>query len=217
MSTKQTTNSTNTLNYDPTAKGAYTNLIGQGATALTDFIQNPLQSTFFNNMLGTAYKAAGQQGTARNSNIFGNLAASGMSGKALPGFTSSLLAAGSRATSANKSASLNSLLNTAYQARLGATGQAMSFQPLMTGSQGTSTTTTGGLGSWLPQLAGAAIGGVTGLGMRSVSGPSGMPSMAPAGLNPLTMNPQFGFPGNNGTMLNPFSLNQMPNSSAYGI
>lgn len=184
MSTKQQTQSSNQIQYSPTGTTAYNSLIPQSTSTLSDIQQNPLQSMFFQNLFGQAAKSIGTAGQAANKNIFGNLAASGMAGRSLPGYAASMLRANSRATSGQKAGAMTNLLNQAQALRYSAAGTGAAFQPLMTGSSGNQTTTTSGLGTWLPQLAGAAIGGVTsGLtgGLSSLSKVAGAAASAGGG------------------------------------
>lgn len=155
MSKKTTTNST--IQYNPTGMTAYNSLVPQFQNTVQQFMQDPLSSTYFNQNLGLQSKFLNQQGVARQQNITGNQAALGMGGRMLSGYAAGQSAAASRGTTGQVSNAFTGLLNNATAARQWAAGQAGAFRPLETGQN--TVQTQSGLGTWLPQLAGAAIGG----------------------------------------------------------
>lgn len=159
MSTQNKTQSTN--QYDPTSQGTFNQLQSGIGSNLQDFMSNPLQSSFFNTQLQMAQRANGNRMQAQNQALAQNATTGGFTGN-LPAFLQSQMQQNSRQLSANNSNSFNNLLLGANQLRFGATQSAMGYRPMQTGQ--TQTQTQGGLGSWLPQLAGAAIGGLTGMG-----------------------------------------------------
>src|SRR5271157_28019 len=162
MSTKTSTTSQNTLNYDPGSKGIYSGLQSSIGSTLSDFMTNPLQASYFNQAVGMGQKQISQQQSSLMGNVLNNFRTQGYTGAAPTAFAQSQMANIGRQTSGLQA---NNFLQNLMQARgmqLQATGMAQSYQPLLTGTSGQSTQTTGGLGTWLPQLAGAAIGGLTG-------------------------------------------------------
>jgi hypothetical protein len=164
MSKKTTTTTTN--QYDPTAKSAYDAQVAAGSNALLGEINNPTGNMFFQqqqqmqnlnnaNMFGSAQQALNQrlqqQGISPNSPLY-----------------QQQLGQLQRQQMAAQSQGYNQLLLNAGNLRQSAISSAMSFNPLQTGS--TQVQKTGGVGSWLPQIAGAAVGGVMGLATGGLSG-----------------------------------------------
>lgn len=160
MSTKNTTTSAGTFNQG--SMNTYNALQPGVQSNLQQFMTNPLQSSFFNTQLQMADKQNQAAFGANNSALLQNQAAGGSVGN-VNAYTQSNLLRNQRALSSANSNSFNNLLLGANQLRLGATQQAQSYRPLQTG--GTQTQTQGGLGSWLPQLAGAALG----VGMKALA------------------------------------------------
>lgn len=140
--------------------GVYGGLQGGIGSTLQNFMQNPLTSSFFNQRVGMGAKQISQQAAAGTQALLSNFRQSGMSGGTTNPFLQSMIARQGRATSGLQANNFLSQLFNANQLQLGATGMAQAYNPLMTG--GSSTQTKSGLGTWLPQLAGAALGGLTG-------------------------------------------------------
>lgn len=185
MSTKKKTTSTfnrkaeQKTTFDPGALAEYRKLTPLISQVLQDYMKDPRQATFFNQMIQMSNQQAGRTGQAMNRNLFQNQLAGGFSGNNMGAMQQSMLAANQRAVSGQKQGGFTNALLFAEQARRGATAQAQAFRPLQTGgtqtASGTSTSVsrTSGLGTWLPQVAGAAIAGVAGaLGGQNAS--SGM-------------------------------------------
>ena len=128
----------------------------QMAATLGNYMQNPLQSSFFQQMLGMANASSGQQGQTGMANLQRN--AIGMGGGSNP-YLQSLQAQQGRATSQQMAGNFGGLLQNAVGNQLSATNIARGFSPLQTGQ----TQQISGLGSWLPQLLGAGLGIGTGL------------------------------------------------------
>jgi hypothetical protein len=151
MSTKKVT----TNQYNAAGQSAYNQMMPQMSSALGGYMQNPLQSSFFQQMLGMSNASSGQQGQTQMSNLLRN--SQGMGGGANP-YLQSLQAQQGRATSGQMAGNFGGLLQNAVGNQLQATNIAHNFSPLQTGQ----TQTTGGVGSWLPQLLGGALGFATG-------------------------------------------------------
>lgn len=191
MSTKKTTDQTqsqtSTINYNPAGMGTYNAFQPLIQSNLTEYMKNPLQSSFFAQQAGLGMKAAQAQGSTGMQAMLRNLPAMGGSAGANSPFVQAMIARNARATSGNSSNAFMSALMNAANNRLQATGMAQAYTPLLQGQSSTGTMhgteTTSGLGTWLPQLAGAAIGGVAnGLtggaaGLLSKSLGSAMPFM----------------------------------------
>ena len=189
MSTKTSTSqaSTNKLNYDPNALNLYQNLIRSGGMQLSNLMNQPLSSPLYQMGLGQSIKGA----TAGGANNMGALQqlmrTSGFTGTGGQGFQSAQTAKIGRANQGLVAGANTANVMNALQRQLQATGMAMSFQPLLKGTSGTSqsTQTQSGLGTWLPQLLGAGLGMATsgltsGAGMLSAMGGSAVPGGLPA-------------------------------------
>lgn len=165
MSSKKKTDSTSTtsINYNQAGLNNYNAFQGTIANNLNQYATDPLKSTFFQQRQNMASNNNALQMQRNNFALFNNLNAGGFNGNAQP-FTLSQLAANSRALSAANSNSFMSNLLSSEQARQWATSQMQNFQPLQTGQTTNSSTTTksSGVGTWLPQVAGAALGAFTG-------------------------------------------------------
>jgi len=158
MSSKTTTDTSN--QYNAAGMSAYGAFQPQLQNSLLQMSQNPLASSFFQNQLGMAQAQASQLGQRNISNTLANVrTGGGLIGKS-GNFTQSLLNRTMLANSGLQSGAFNSTLNNALQNRNWALSSMQAYQPLQTGQK--STQTTGGVGTWLPQLAGAALGGLTG-------------------------------------------------------
>ena len=187
MSTKQTSTSGTTLNYSPQALATYNSLIGQMLPVLQGYMQDPLKSSFFLQNAGMADKFAAQQGQTGVTNLMSNMQQSGFGN--MPGFQQALLGQAGRATSGLRSNAFTQTLLDAAGKRLQAAGLAEGFQPLLQGTSTTGTTTKSGLGTWLPQLAAAGLGGLFNMGQQQPAPSSGSTSSLGGPLN--SYNPQL--------------------------
>lgn len=176
MSTKNTTTSTN--QYNSQSMGQYNKLQNQYGGLLSQYMNNPMGavSGIYDQSGQMAQQNAAQLGQSGMSNLANNQAASGFGGTNMPAYMQSQIAAQGRATSGMQSNAFLQNNLAKNQAALGVqqfgASQAGMYRPLQTG--GTQTKQTGGLGSWLPQVAGGALGmamaGMTG----GASGGAGM-------------------------------------------
>jgi hypothetical protein len=173
MSQTKTTNSSQSTQFNPQSMSQFNSLQPQIGSLLSQYMQNPLKSGMFNLRLQNATKAVNQMGQQGASNIMQNTVAGGFGGGNMAAFKNAMLAQNSRATSANLSNAFSQNLLGQQQLQQNAMMGAMNYKPLATGQSGTQTQTVSGLGSWLPQLAGAAIGAFAG-------GMGGLPA-APTG------------------------------------
>lgn len=210
MSSKTTTksdqNSSNTLNYDSKSKGLYDQLSGGAGSYLQGLIQNPFGNPAFNLGAGASAKGAAQQGSNNMQALMSQMRTSGFGGKAGNAFQ---MAQTGRMGRANSGMSSNANLQNIFQAlsrQQGAAGQAMAFQPLLTGESGkmsgTQTQTSGGLGSWLPQLIGAGLGVAGGV---MTGGASTALGGIMKGASSLPASSPFGLGGNSGSMFPAFN------------
>lgn len=170
MSTQNQTDSSNqsTMQFNPLAQSTYNDLIGAGGKQLLGDIKNPFGNPLYQLGLGQSMKGA-SQGAANNQGVLQSIMkTSGMGGTAGQGFQAGQQTQMGRANQSMFSqANLGNIMS-AMQRQMAATGMGMSFSPQMTGQSGTSssTQTTSGLGTWLPQLLSSAAG----MGMGALTG-----------------------------------------------
>ncbi len=123
------------------------------------------KKSFQNLRIGQGERAIGTAFGTQQQNLTQNALALGMPSAAAPGYFQSQLARSGRARSGASAQNViqNTLLSD--QIRRSMLPLIQSYRPLQTGgsfqTQGSTTQTTGCLGTWLPQLAGAAIGGAS--------------------------------------------------------
>lgn len=160
MSTKTTSNTSN--QYNAAGMSAYNAFQPALMQQLLQMSQNPLSSSYFQNALAQMRNSANQIGARNTQNTLQNARTSGGMLSNSGGFTRALLNRNMLSNSTMQSNAFNSALNNALQNRNWALSSMEAYQPLQTGQK--TTQQTGGLGTWLPQLAGAAIGGFTGSG-----------------------------------------------------
>jgi hypothetical protein len=175
--------------------------MGSYNTLMSQF--GPLLSGFMNNPFGTQQFKMGQQlgnSQAQNLNqtatsgLINNMTGSGMAGGASNPAAAEMLQNQAR-QGTNTTANLGFIQPTqnALQMQQNAIGTAANFKPLQTG--GTNTQSTQGLGTWLPQLAGAALGGLSSAFTGGLTG--GVPGM-PGGYTPGDTSVNSGALGNAG-------------------
>jgi hypothetical protein len=164
------------INYDPNAMGIYGQGIKTASGVFNQWATNPYSNPFFNMQKAFLSNQAAGVGQRNVSTILSNASRSGFGG-GNSGFTQSLIAQAGRATSGLQNQGLFQALQQANQNQQFALGNLWNFQPLMTGS----TQTRSGLGTWLPQVLGAAAmagmapftGGASLAGMGSMIGGAG--------------------------------------------
>jgi hypothetical protein len=151
MSTKRTTTSTN--QYDPGAEQGYNMLQPQATGANAQMISNPYNNAFINNQRQMGAQFNNQLGVSSGQQIAQNLQSNGLpQSGALANFMQRRAQFSQMANNANMN---NNLLLNAGNLRQQAIGSGMSYNPQQTGS--TNTQYQSGLGTWLPQLAHAAL------------------------------------------------------------
>lgn len=202
MPTQQQTSSNNqsNLQFNPLAQNAYNQLVGSGSNVLQGYMNNPFGNASYQLGLGQSMRGASQSG-ANNQGVLNQLMkSSGIGGQAGQGFMGAQQAQLGRANQSQMSQANLGNIQSALQRQMAATGMGMSFSPQMTGQSGTSnsTQTTGGLGTWLPQLlgsaAGMAMGGLTGGASMAAGGlPGGAAGSIGSAMN-LPSNAFAGFP-----------------------
>ena len=201
----QTQTSQQGYDYAPGALESYQSLMPQYQGVWSSYMKDPYQNAYFNRNLGQAFGASNARGARIMGNLSANSASRGWRMHGTPAFMAAQSARQQRASSGEQAALEGGMLADYENKRLSATGMAAGWQPLATGQHGNqtqtgnSTTTTGGLGTWLPQLIGAGlqagIGAMTGgasmaaLGASTAAGNSAsagysrnlgtLPSLAP--------------------------------------
>lgn len=171
MPTKKETNSSSQTQYNQAGMSAYNTMTPQMSQIMQMYMSNPLTASYFQNQLGMANKQIGQQGQSQMMTLMNNARQFGSQGN--NPFLQSQMAMQGRATSANQGNAFNQLLMGAEGNRRWAAGASSGYSPLATGATGKSTEQTSGLGTWLPQLAGAAIGGISSAFTGGASGALG--------------------------------------------
>ena len=154
MGTTTTTQSTN--QYNPAANNAYNAFQPQIMSQLMQMAQNPLGNSYFQHQLAQQQSAAQQINQRSQSNSLQNLRTGGGVLSNSGGVASSLINRNQMQGSALQSNAFNSAMNSALQNRNLALMSMQQYQPLQTGNN--TTQSTGGLGTWLPQVAGMAMG-----------------------------------------------------------
>lgn len=159
MSKKQTTSSTSTINYDPASLSAYHTAIDTAIPTLQGYANNPFNNPFFLNQLTSLTNQANRSGQNAVSNVMNNFSQGGFAGQNPTPFLNAQLQRAGRATSGMTAAATQQAINNAFQNQQFALGTLSSFQPLLTGQSTNTVGKTSGLGTWLPQLGGALLGG----------------------------------------------------------
>lgn len=169
MSTKQETQSQNTLNYDKGSKSNYDSLTGAGTNVLSSYMNNPFGNAFYRMGLGQSQAGATAQGSNNMSALMSQMKTSGFAGNGGNAFQMGQMGKIGRSNSSMMANANTSNVMSALQRQMTATGMGMSFNPLLSGTSGTQTQTTSGLGTWLPQLLGAAGGAAMGMATGGAS------------------------------------------------
>jgi hypothetical protein len=183
--TTTTTNSTqsqqynNTITYDPTSLKQYQSATSTALPILQDYASNPFNNAFFNLSNQMGQKNASDLGSQAIQAVSSQLTQRGINDN-----SPAAVATMQRQMRMNSGLKANAFLNTMSQAQLNqwnALGLMTNFRPLQTGSSGTSSgqsnstqvQQTGGLGTWLPQVVGGALGAVGGMASGGMLGGGG--------------------------------------------
>jgi len=170
VSTKTTTKTKQSgsqkTTFDPASMKAFQGLQPTFANALMQYLDDSARMTHEQLRIGQGERAIGQAFGRQRENLAQNALALGMPSSVAPGYFQSQLARSGRAQAG---ASAQNVIQNKFftdQSVQNLLPLAAAYRPLQTGgsfqSQGTSTQRTSGLGTWLPQLAGAAIGAAAG-------------------------------------------------------
>lgn len=151
------TTTTTTANYNQQGMNAYNSMMPGYASTVNSYMNNPFSNPFFQQQQQMGTNQANNMGQSAMSNLTGNLQASGIQQNSPAALQ--MMQQQQMNNSANR-ANLGFLAPTqnALTMQQSAMQQAGSFKPLQTGQ----TQTQGGVGSWLPQILGGALGAVTG-------------------------------------------------------
>lgn len=166
MSSNKTT--TNTNQYAPGAMANYSSWMAQLQPMLSGMMSNPFGSPSFNMNLQQQTKAASQLGqrNMRNSlQSFGNQGL-GTTGGAMQQLMGTMSRYGSNVQMQGYNNAFNQAQTNQWNAA--SLGTSAFGNPLSTGN--TSTQTTSGVGSWLPQILGSILGGASSLLTGGLSG-----------------------------------------------
>lgn len=178
MSTKQQSS----IQYNPQSMGTYSSLQGPLSSVLQQYMKNPLQSSFFNQNVGMGQRQISGQNSTQMRNMLSNARTSGLGAGATSPYMQSMIAMQGRNNAGAQSNNFLQNLNMARQNQMWATGQSAAYSPLMTGQ----TTQTSGLGTWLPQVLGAAgsaaLGFATGGASTAAQGGGGAFNTANGGI-----------------------------------
>jgi len=240
MGSHTTTNTTQSSNqayqntYNPTSLAAYNSSVATSMPILEGYANSPFSNPFFQTQVAMGNKNAAQIGGQAMNSLQSNMQAQGISGNSAAAASMT-----QRQGFLNSSLRANSFLNAVNSAQLNqwnALGLLQNFRPLQTGgtaqSSGQSSTTqsTGGLGTWLPQVIGAGVGlastaatGGFGSGAQGLfnggGGGSSAASAAPfmGSLNMSSLSNPFGGASNSQAASNPFggSFNMSGMSSPF--
>lgn len=206
MSTKKVSDTTQTTQFAPAGMSAYNTMTPEMQQVLSMYMSNPLTASYFQQQLGMANRSIGKSGQANMSTMLQNARQFGTGGN--NAFLQSQIAKQGRATSGQQSDAFTQLLLGAEGNRRWAGGAAAGYSPLATGQTGHSTEKTSGLGTWLPQLAGAGLGFLTGGASSMFSSP--FAQSGGFGHTPTSGSPFAGAlslqssPNPGGSLVNPF-------------
>jgi hypothetical protein len=164
MGTKNTSTTQN--QYNPQGMANYNAFQGLTGGILSNWATNPYGNAQFSQNLSQNMGMANQSNMNAISNSMSQFNMTGMN-NAPSGARTQLMSSLGRFGSANNANAFYQAVNTANNRQTGAVGQMSSFQPLQTG--GTTTQQTSGLGTWLPQLLGAAGGAALGVATGGLS------------------------------------------------
>lgn len=211
MSTVNKQTSTNAFSQQ--GMDAYNQMTPAFSSMATGYMNNPFSNPFFQQQQQMGNQQANMVGQSAMSNITRNMNMSGMGGSNNPAALE-MMNNQSRQNSQmrNQMGFMNPMQN-AFTAQQNFGQMASQFRPLQTGQ--TQTQSQSGLGSWLPQLAGAGLGIATG-GMSGMAGTfaKGLGRFGQQGTGTTPMGSGYGS-GNMGYQMNqmqsPFAQQQDSN------
>lgn len=151
------TTNTTTANYNQTGMNAYNSMQPGLASTVNSYMNNPFSNPFFQTQAQMGTSQANNMGQTGMNTLTNNLRASGMSTSSPAALQ--MMQQQSMQNSANR-ANLGFLspVNNALGMQQSAMNTAAQYKPLQTGQ----TQSQSGIGSWLPQILGGALGAVTG-------------------------------------------------------
>jgi hypothetical protein len=149
MGTKQQT----TNQYSQSGMNAYNAFQPQLQSVLGGYASNPFGNPFYQLNLSSNMATANRQSGQMNQNALSQFNMTGMGG-APSGARTSLMAQLGRYGSSLNAGAFQSAASNAFTNQMGALNTMAGYRPLQTGQ----TQQTTGLGTWLPQLVGAAAG-----------------------------------------------------------
>lgn len=192
-----TSKDTQANTYNPQSMGSFNQMMGPLGNAISSYISNPFGNPFFQTQQQMGTHNAQNQNQTATSGLVNNMTGSGMAGGASNPAATEMLQNQARAGTANTAQQgFLAPVQNALGMQQGAMQTAAGFKPLQTG--GTDTKSTGGLGTWLPQLIGAGLGAAGNIATGGMSGllGSGIGSlMAGAGVGQPQGGPGQGWAG----------------------
>jgi hypothetical protein len=149
--------------FDPGAMQQYQGMQGGLGKTINSYMTNPFGNPFMQTQQQMGTRQAQNMGGTQMSGLLQNMTNSGMQGGASSPAGLEMQQNQARANTGQQ-ANLGFLapMQNALGMQQNAMGLAENYRPLQTGQN--QTQSTGGLGTWLPQLMGAAVGGLTGMG-----------------------------------------------------
>jgi hypothetical protein len=166
MSTKQTTDQS--TKFDPGSMAAFQQATPAWMQPAQGYAQSPFSNPFFQTQQQLGTRQAQNLGGMATGNVTRNLTASGLfgGGSQSPAGLEMLQNQGRANTGLQSQLGFLNPLQNALALQQNAMGLLQGYRPLQTG--GTTVQSTGGLGTWLPQLAGGALGMATGGGFGAL-------------------------------------------------
>ena len=175
MTTKNTTSGSNSTSFQfaPGSVDMWTQNMRQWLPFAQGLYKNPFNNEMFNQENAIGQDQAANFGQRNKSNVLANANALGYGTNS--GLINSMFQRAGLDTGMLQAQAFRGAVGNANQRAMTGLGISSAFQPLMTGTKGTfnQQQTTSGLGTWLPQLAGAAIGAGTAFATGGASAAAG--------------------------------------------
>ena len=212
MPTKQTTTGSNSTAFQFNAQSMQEYLKNLSTTMpwLRNNVTNPFNNDTFNQEQAIGQDQAGRAGQTASSNILNNASALGYG--TTGGVFQTMMGNAARNTAGLKGQAFRGAVGNAVNRQMTSAGMLNAFQPLMTGSNSnfTQTQSQSGLGTWLPQVAGLALGAAT----AGATGGASMIGQGASKINPPMPSPNMNMFGANGP--SPFSIGAGVPGYGYG-
>jgi hypothetical protein len=173
MGSSQTTTGQNSsgLNFNPTSMGVFSNFLQNAGGGLQGQLNNPFNNPAYNQGLQQQTQASKMAGQNLLKTLQQNAKTSGTFNKS---FMQTQMPLAQRAAQAYMGQGNLGMVQGALARQGQSIGSGLNYSPLMTGESGTSRSTSsmGGLGTWLPTVMGAGLGAGFNAMQNSPSGSS---------------------------------------------